>query len=384
MKKIKTAILGTGFIGSAHIEAIRRLGYVEVVAIAENNVERAASFAKSLNIPKAYGDYMELLQDNEIDAIHNCTPNHLHYEINRQILMHGKHLLSEKPLTLTSDEARDLYHLAKDKDLVTGINFVYRQFPMVQHMRAMVEDNELGDLRLIRGEYMQDWLMNENDYNWRMEPEFGGQTRAIGDIGSHLFDLAQHVTGLKITEVMADKVIVIPKRYKPINGQLTFQSSDKSNSQLVDIVTEDYCSVLVKFENGVRGVFTVSQVSAGNKNALSLSLDGSKASSHWEQQEPSKLSVGYRDKPREIIMRDSNLLKKAAQPFLHYPSGHEEGWTDGLKNSMKHFYEAVIGGKSTLSKSITTFSEGYQIMILIDAIVKSAESGSWQKVDQIN
>jgi predicted dehydrogenase len=383
MRNLKAAILGAGFIGQAHIEAVRRLGFVEVVAIAQSSQEKADASAKSLNIPKAYGNYMDLLQDQEIDVIHNCTPNYLHYEINKQILLHGKHLLSEKPLTLTSEEAKELYLLAKEKDLVTGINFNYRQFPMVQHLRAMVRENDLGDIRIVRGNYLQDWLLYDTDYNWRMEPEFGGKTRVIGDIGSHLFDLSQYVTGMKITEVMADLSIMIPKRYKPLKGKHTFQSGSKNNAELVDVSTEDYCSVLVRFDNGARGVFTVSQVSAGNKNALELSLDGSIASGSWKQEESFRLLLGYRDKPSETVLRDPSLVKKEALPFLHYPGGHEEGWTESLKNMMKNFYDAIYG-KLTHSDSVASFAEGYQIMLIIDAIVKSAKTGNWERVKDIH
>ncbi|GGG03012.1 Gfo/Idh/MocA family protein [Paenibacillus abyssi] len=382
MRKLKAAILGAGFIGQAHIEAIRRIGFVDVVAIAHSSQEKADESAKSLNIPKAYGNYMDLLQDEEIDVIHNCTPNHLHFEINKQIIKHNKHLLSEKPLTLTSDEARELYLLAKDKNLVTGINFNYRQFPMVQHLRGMVRANDLGDVRIVRGNYLQDWLLYDTDYNWRLEPEYGGPTRAIGDIGSHLFDLAQYVTGMKITEVLADTSVVVPKRYKPQKGKQTFQTGTKENAELVEINTEDYCSVLVKFDNGARGVFTVSQVSAGNKNALELNLDGALASGCWKQEESFRLLMGYRDKPSETVLRDPSLVKKEALPFLHYPGGHEEGWTESLKNMMQNFYNAV-NGITSHSDSVASFKEGYQIMLIIDAIVKSAETGCWEKVADI-
>ncbi len=375
--------MGAGFIGQAHIEAIRRLGFVDVVAVAQNGQEKAEEAARSLNVPKAYGNYMDLLQDKDIDVIHNCTPNYLHYETSKQILLHGKHLLSEKPLTLTSEEAKELYHLAKGKDLVTGINFNYRQFPMVQHLRGMVREHDLGNIRIVRGHYLQDWLLYQTDYNWRIEPEYGGRTRVIGDIGSHLFDLAQYVTGARITEVLADTSIVYPIRYKPLKGQQTFQASEQKETEPVEIKTEDYCSVLVKFDNGSRGVFTVSQVSAGNKNALELNLDGDLASGSWKQEESFRLVVGYRDKPSETVLRDPSLLKKEALPFLHYPGGHEEGWTESLKNMMQNFYDAVRS-KSLISDSVASFKEGYQIMLIIDAIVKSADTGSWVKVETVS
>ncbi|ALS28724.1 dehydrogenase [Paenibacillus sp. 32O-W] len=383
MRKIKAAILGTGFIGAAHIEAVRRLGFVEIIAVAQDGQDKANKVACKFDIPKAYGDYRDLLRDQEIDVIHNCTPNYLHYKINKEVLESDKHLLSEKPLTLTSKEAEELYRLSKDKNLVAGVNFVYRQFPMVQHLREMVQNSDLGDIRIVRGHYLQDWLLYETDYNWRIEPEYGGTTRAIGDIGSHLFDLAQYVTKMNITEVLADRAVMIPRRRKPFAGLNTFQDGDAGGTEMVEVTTEDYCSVLVKFDSGARGVFTVSQVTAGKKNALDLHLDGSKASGSWQQEEPFRLELGYRDKPRETVLREKGILKPAARSFAHYPGGHEEGWTDALKNMMYNFY-AAVAGKAALSDSVASFKEGFQIALIIDAIEKSAKTGSWQKVRPID
>lgn len=383
MGKIKAAILGAGFIGEAHIEAVRRLGLAEIAAVAQDGQDKADQAARQFGIPKAYGDYRDLLRDPEIDVIHNCTPNYLHYSINKEVLESGKHLLSEKPLTLTSKEAEELYLLAKDKKRVTGVNFVYRQFPMVQHLREMVRNGDLGDIRIVRGHYLQDWLLYETDYNWRIEPEYGGNTRAIGDIGSQLFDLAQYVTRMRITEVLADRAVLIPRRRKPVAGSRTFQNGDVGETELVEITTEDYCSVIVKFDSGARGVFTVSQVSAGNKNALDLHLDGSQATGSWRQEEPFRLELGYRDKPGETVRRDPVMLKQAARPFVHYPGGHEEGWADSMRNMMQNFY-AAVAGKAEQSDSVASFKEGYQIALINDAIVKSAETGSWQKVEQVD
>jgi predicted dehydrogenase len=382
MRRVKTAIIGAGFIGRVHIEAVRRLGFADVVAIGQSTQEKADQCADELDIPKAYGNFMDLLQDEEIEVIHNCTPNYLHHEINKQALLHGKHLLSEKPLTLLSEEAKELYELALEKNLITGINFNYRQFPMMQQLKSMVKEKELGDVRIVRGSYLQDWLLYETDYNWRMEEQYGGRTRAISDIGSHLFDLVQYITDFKITEIMADSAIILPQRYRPKTDSEITSSSNQDRLELVDVKTEDYCSILVKFDNGSRGVFTVSQVSAGNKNALEIHLDGSLSSGSWKQEEPSILHMGYRDKPGEKVARDPNLLNSAALPFLHYPGGHEEGWPDSLKNMMMQFYEA-IRNNTPLSNSVATFKEGYQVMLINDAIVESVKSGGWVKVKQI-
>ncbi len=380
MRKIKAAVIGTGFIGKAHIEAIRRIGFAEIGAIVQHDQQKADAVAKSLSIPKAYGDYMEMLQDDEIEVVHNCTPNHLHYEINKQCLLHGKHLLSEKPLTLTTEQSRSLYELASQKKLIAGVNYNYRQFPMIQQLKSMIKDQDLGSVNIIRGSYLQDWLLYQTDYNWRMDPRFGGATRAISDIGSHLYDLVQYVSELRIEEVMGDISIVYPERLKPVNaaGQ-SFQGSADGPLEPVQVHTEDYCSVFVKFNNGTKGVLTVSQVAAGKKNALEIHIDGSKASASWHQEEPFRLLLGYRDKARETYLRDPGLLKESAQQYVHYPGGHEEGWTDSLKNMMHNFYQAVMDG-TPLPHSVASIRDGYQIMLINDAILKSAQTKTWQKV----
>lgn len=384
MRKIKAAVIGAGFIGKAHIEAIRRIGFADIIAVAQSSQQQADAYAQALSIPKAYGNYMELLQDDEIEVVHNCTPNHLHFEINRQCLLHGKHLLSEKPLTMTTEEARDLYELASRKQLIAGVNYNYRQFPMIQQLKSMVKDHDLGDVKIIRGSYLQDWLLYQNDYNWRMDPKLGGASRALSDIGSHLFDLVQYVSDLKIEEVMGDISIVYPERFKPANAAgHTFQGSGEEQLEPIRVTTEDYCSVFVKFSNGTKGVLTVSQVAAGKKNALEIHLDGTKASATWQQEEPFRLLLGHRDKARETYLRDPSQMKQQALDYVHYPGGHEEGWTDSLKNMMFNFYDAVLHEKK-LTHSVASIQDGYQTMLIIDAILKSVQTKTWEKVDWIN
>lgn len=382
MKKLNAAIIGAGFIGEAHIEAIRRLGYVDVVAIAQSSKEKAEARAAALGIAHAYGDYRAILEDSSIDVIHNCTPNHLHYQLNKEILHSGKHLLSEKPLTMTSEEAKQLAALAEQTGLVCGVNHNYRLYPMVQQMKAMVQAGDLGKIHLVRGEYLQDWLLFATDYNWRLEPQYGGKTRAIGDIGSHLYDLAQYVIGSCIVEVFADLATFLPKRKKPRQAQITFRQNQQETEE-VDVHSEDYGTVIARFENGARGVFTVSQMTAGKKNGLALHLDGAKASASWHQEEPFKLSLGYRDRPNEILLRDASLVRKEAVPYIHYPGGHEEAWADGMKNMMQQFYGSIRSGQQ-LPHAVASFREGYRIMLIIDAIVASARSGQWVKIDDID
>ena len=291
MEKIKVGIIGTGFIGPTHIEAIRRLGFVEVVALAETSQEQAERKAAELGIPKAYGDYREMLSDSEIQVVHNCTPNHVHFAINKEIILAGKHVISEKPLAMNSEESAELLALAQKQGVVHGVNFNYRQHASVQNLRAKIANGDLGKVNLVHGSYLQDWLLYETDFNWRLAPEVGGKSRAVADIGSHWCDTVQFVTGKKIVEVFADLATVIPVRKKAIGSVATFstQSTEDVEYEDVSINTEDYASVLVRFEDGSRGVFTVSQVSAGRKNRLSFEINGSKSSVYWNQEEPEKL-----------------------------------------------------------------------------------------------
>ena len=201
---LQAAIIGTGFIGPAHLEALRRLGYVDVVAVAERDQASADQKAKELSIPKAYGDYRQLLADPDIQVVHNCTPNHLHFEVNKAILAAGKHVISEKPLGMNTTESTELVRLAKESGLVNAVNFNYRYMPLVQQARMMCQKNDLGRVLAIHGSYLQDWLLYPTDWNWRLVPELSGESRAVADIGSHWCDMVQFVTGLKIVRVMAD------------------------------------------------------------------------------------------------------------------------------------------------------------------------------------
>ncbi|WP_071392742.1 Gfo/Idh/MocA family protein [Bacillus tuaregi] len=384
MEKIKVGVIGTGFIGPTHIEAIRRLGFVEVVGLAETNQEAAEKKVAELGIPKAFGDYREMLQDPEIQVIHNCTPNHLHFQITKEIILAGKHVVSEKPLAMNSEESAELVALAKQHGVVHGVNFNYRQFASVQNLQAKIANGDFGKINIVHGGYLQDWLLYETDFNWRMNPDIGGKSRAVADIGSHWCDTVQYVTGKKIVEVFADLATVIPIRKKPKSAVATFSTQDPSKIEYEDvpIETEDYASVLVRFEDGSRGVFTVSQVSAGHKNNLHFEIAGSKCSASWNQEEPEKVWFGYRDKPNEVLLADASLFAAEARGAIHHPGGHNEGWPDALKNMMKNYYSFIRDGKSlaTDKPNFATFEDGHISMCITDAILESNEKQQWVKV----
>ncbi|PZE21735.1 Gfo/Idh/MocA family protein [Paenibacillus xerothermodurans] len=385
MNKIKVGIIGTGFIGPTHIEAVKRLGFVEVVGVAGRTRQSAEKTAAELGIPKAYDDHHQMLADPEIQVIHNCTPNHLHFSINKEIILASKHVLSEKPLAMSSAETAELLAMARRHKVVHAVNFNYRQYPLVQQLSAMIQNQQLGKVNLIHGSYLQDWLLYETDYNWRLAPEASGRSRAVADIGSHWCDTVQHVTGKKIVKVFADLATVLPVRKKPKGSAATFESMpDQAEFEDVAINTEDYASVLLHFDDGARGHFTVSQVSAGRKNRLSFEVNGSKSSAYWNQEEPSRLWIGHRDRANEILLADPALLSPDARGFIHHPGGHNEGWPDALKNMMFNFYHFIREGKNPLTDRapFATFEDGHISMCITDAILESSEKGSWVSVNR--
>ena len=272
MKRIKTAVIGSGFMGGAHIEALQRIGGVDVVAISSDDLLSAKALQEKYSIEKIYEDWHDVMTDGEIQTVHNCTPNFLHFEINKAAIEAGKHIFSEKPLTLTSRESQELLDLLKKKNVVNAVNFNYRFYPLIQNARVEIEKGNLGNLYLVHGNYLQDWLYYDTDYNWRLETELSGVSRAVADIGSHWCDLIQFVTGQKIKRVFANLVTIHTKRKKPTKEVATFKGKEESAStdyKEIEIKTEDAGSILIQLENGTQGVFTVSQVSAGRKNHFS-------------------------------------------------------------------------------------------------------------------
>lgn len=381
MKKIKAGIVGTGFIGPAHVEAVRRLGFVEVVALAEKDAELARVKADAMSIPKSYGDYHDLINDPDVEVIHNCTPNHLHFPVNKAAMEAGKPIISEKPLAMNSTESRELVRIAGETGVVNAINFNYRGMPLVQQARLMCQKyNDVGRIYTVHGVYLQDWLLLDTDWNWRLVPEYSGTSRAIADIGSHWCDLLQHITGLKITRVCADLVTVHPVRKKPKVDIESFAGKMLKPEDMEDvpISTEDYASVLIEFDSGMHGVFTVSQVSAGRKNGLRFEIDGSECALGWNQERPNELWVGHRDGPNQTIMKDPSLLYEEAREYAHYPGGHNEAFPDGPKNLFRNIYGQIAGERT--GGDYPTFIDGHNAIAICDAIAASSKARQWVDV----
>lgn len=384
MKKIRVGLIGMGYIGASHIEALRRIGFVELYAVADVNFELARKKADAFSIPRCYATMDELIADPEIDAVHNCTPNYLHMEVNRKIIQAGKHIFSEKPLAASSSEsARMLELLREHPEIVAGVNFCYRMYPLIQDARARIAAGEIGTPYLIHGSYLQDWLLFDTDYNWRVEPEYCGVSRCVGDIGSHWIDLAQVLAGCRITEVCAQTVTALPVRKKPKAQVETFSSCLGGEYEEVSIQTEDYAGVLVKFENGASGVFQCSQISAGRKCFIDIEVDGSLASLHWNHEMGDQMWKGNRDRQNEQIMRNPNLMLPGTRKYSYLGAGHPEGWNDAFKNNIEAFYRFIRDGKKhgTDQADFATFEEGHYIMKLTEAIMQSGKERRWIMVD---
>ena len=378
---IGVGVAGTGFIGPAHIEGIRRNG-IQVLGLAGSSLEVAQQKAAQLGIPRCYGSLADMLTDPDIDIVHLATPNHLHHPHAKAALLAGKHVVSEKPLAMTSEQSGELVQLAAENNLVNAINFNIRMYPLAQQARSMVQSGDLGDLFILQGSYLQDWLLLPTDWNWRLEPQYGGTLRAVGDIGSHWMDLLTFITGLHIEEVYADFKTFHPIRKKPAKPVETYSGKLLPPEDYIDqpIHTEDYATVILHYENGVRGVLTVSQVSSGRKNRLFYEISGSKSSLGWDSERPNELWIGHRSAPNQVLMKDPSLLSPEARAVSSYPGGHNEGFPDTFKQLYGKVYDYIFAGELSKTPDFPTFADGHYEMLLCEAIEKSAREKSWVKV----
>lgn len=381
-KIFKVGVIGIGFIGPAHMEGIRRQGF-EVVAVAESTQEIADKAAERLLVTKGYGNWKDLIADPEIDVVHIASPNFLHYENAKAALEAGKHVVCEKPLAMTSTESSELVRLADDKKLVNAVNFNIRFYPLVHEARARIANGDLGNqLFIIQGSYLQDWLLLDTDWNWRLEPELGGDMRAVADIGSHWMDLVTFVTGSRIQSVFADFDTFIPIRKKPKKKIDTFGGKMEVDQEFEEkpIHTEDYASVLIKFDNGARGVMTVSQVSSGRKNRLFFEINGAKSSLVWDSETPNQMLIGHRPEPNQVLIKDPSLMTESAQWTASYPGGHTEGFPDTFKQLSRAVYRYILAGDFDAEPDFPTFKDGHHTILVDEAIFKSAKENCWVDV----
>ena len=384
MKRLGMGLVGPGFVGAHHIDAVRRLGFVDVVAVAASSEASARRKADALGVPKAYGSYEELVADPDVHVVHNTTPNYLHVPVILAALARGKHVISDKPLATKVADASLLLDAATKAGVVHAVTFNYRGNPLVQQAREMIAGGELGALHFIHGAYLQDWLIEATDYSWRLEPDKGGASSAIGDIGSHWCDLVQHVSGQRIVEVLADLTTVIDTRLKPSASTEAFAKSGDVAREAVRVSSEDLATVLVRFDNGAKGSFSVGQVCAGHKNGLWFEMNGRRASVRWEQERQNELWIGHRNAANGVLAKDPSLLSPAARAYAHLPGGHQEAWADAFCNVMRDVYGFIAGEKrpgDPRPPAFATFEDGYHSACVVDAVLEShRQGGVWTAV----
>jgi predicted dehydrogenase len=378
---VGAAVIGTGFIGTVHVEALRRIG-VQVRGVLGSTPERGRVRAEALGVPRAYASLDELLDDPLVDVVHVTSPNHLHVPQTERILAAGRHVVCEKPLAMTAAESATLVSLAAESGLVNAVNFNIRFYPLHQHVRELVAAGGLGDVRFVTGHYFQDWLLLETDWNWRLEPDKGGALRAVGDIGSHWLDLATFLTGQPIVSVMADLATFIPVRAKPAGPVETFATERAADTVPLEIATEDVASILLRFANGARGALAVSQISAGRKNSLQWEIDGATSAAAWDSETPDHLWIGHRDRANEILLRNPALMNPGGRAASALPAGHVEGFGDTFGALFRAVYGDVLAGHPAERPPYATFADGHDEMLVGDAIAESARRGRWIDVNR--
>jgi predicted dehydrogenase len=376
LAQIGVAVIGTGFIGTVHVEALRRIG-AQVRGVLGSSPERGEVRAAQLGVPRAYPTLEALLADPDVDVVHVTSPNHLHVPQSRAILAAGKHVVCEKPLAMAASESRELVELAARSGLVNAVNFNIRFYPLNQHLREQVSAGALGEVRFVTGHYFQDWLLHDTDWNWRLEPDKGGSLRAVGDIGSHWLDLMAFITGQPVVAVMADLATFVGARHEPTGPVETFATERSTDTVTRAMSTEDVATILLRFANGARGSVAISQISAGRKNSLRYEIDGSTAAAAWDSERPEELWIGHRDRANELLLRNPALMGPAGRAAAALPGGHVEGFGDTFGALFRAIYADIVEGRPAARPPYATFADGHDEMLVNDAIAESARLARW-------
>lgn len=382
-RRIGMGLVGPGFVGTHHIDAVRRLGFADVVAVAASSDASAAEKARALGVPRAYGSFEALAADPDVHVVHVTTPNALHGAVIDAALSHSKHVVCDKPLATTPGEARRLRDAAAAAGVIHAVTFNYRGNPMVQQARAIVAAGGVGPVHLIHGAYLQDWLLEDTDYSWRLDPE-QGESSAIADIGSHWCDLAQHVSGQRIEAVLASLRTVVTTRIRPGQATQAFATAGGGGTR-VRIASEDLGTVLLRFSGGATGVVTVGQVCAGHKNDCWLEVCGSTGSLRWAQEQQNQLWIGARHVANSVMAKDPSLASEDARRYIRLPGGHQEGWADAFANVVRDIYTAITdpGTAGGPRPALATFDDGYASACLVDAVLRSHRGGGvWTEVER--
>jgi predicted dehydrogenase len=351
-------IVGGGFMATVHSRAARAAG-ARLVGVASSSPERAARAADELGIEHPFASLEALLADDRISVVHVTTPNALHAGQALAAIAAGRHIVCEKPLATSAAEARRLANAAASAGLTATVPFVYRFHPLVREARARFASGEAGRLLTIGGSYLQDWLLETSDDNWRVDSATGGRSRAFADIGSHLVDLVEFVTGDRVSRVAATK--------------RTFFDARAEHTR---ITTEDAVAVAVQTAGGAIGTLLVSQAAPGRKNALHIELAGSAESVVFDQEQPETLWVGRR-RGSLLIPRDADQHAPDAARLVTTPAGHPQGYQDAFNAFVADTYAAIAGADP---EGLPRFADGLRAAAVTDAVIGSAESGAWVDV----
>jgi predicted dehydrogenase len=374
----KAGIIGTGFIGPVHLEALRRLG-VEVTALCDVG-DRALATARQFGIPRAFTDYQELVAAPDVDVVHIAAPNRFHRAMALAALRAGRHVVCEKPLALNTRETAAIVQVARRADTIFAVNYNVRFYPAVLELRRRVARGELGDIVHVHGSYFQDWLFKDTDYNWRLLPEEGGRLRAVADIGTHWMDTISFILGTPIHSVFADLGIHHRTRRRPLGEVQTFRrTTTRERYATYPVKTEDFAHILLAFANGARGSLAVSQVAAGRKNCLRFEIYGSKQSAAWNSEHPEILHFGQRDEANQVVVRHTPAFGSGAAGFMDYPAGHVEGFPDTFKMLFRAVYADLARGASP-APLYATAEDGHREVAVCEAIQNSQRRRTWVKV----
>lgn len=373
MPKPGIAIIGTGMIGAVHRRAALLAG-AEIRGVAASSPQRARDVAQAWNVPRAYRDIEEVIADPQVQVVHVCTPNHLHRPMAQAALEAGKHVVCEKPLATTLEDARALASLAAASGLVATVPFVYRYHPVVREARARIADGELGPLHLIHGSYLQDWLLDPASNNWRVDPALGGASRVFADIGSHWCDLVEWVSGERFAEVSAAFDTVIAERSTGTGQSFT---TAVAGSAMQPVSSEDVAAAMFRTGAGTLASLTVSQVSAGRHNRLWFEIDGARASVAFNQEDAERLWIGRPDQREETFVRGPGGGSAEQRRLSVLPAGHAQGYGHCFEAFVADTYHAIDGERP---QGLPTFEDGLRSALIVDRVIASARSRAWTTI----